>query len=65
MRRFASSTWSAICLVDGRYLEGDVWDHPSDTLIKRHLYRKSEQEGDFRGDLTFAPAVSRLTVNEG
>jgi hypothetical protein len=57
MTRFASSTWSADCLADGRKLQGGVWDCPSDTYIERYMFRKSVANGHFRGDLTFAPAV--------
>ena len=57
MTRFASSTWSADCLVDGRVLHRGVWDSPSDTIIARYMCRESVVNGYLRGDLTSAPAV--------
>jgi len=57
MTRFASSTWSADCFVDGRVLQRGVWDSPSDTHVERYMCRNSVANEHFIGDLTFAPAV--------
>jgi hypothetical protein len=58
MRRFASSSWDAMCHVDGRALGGSVWRPPFRPMIQQYLHRIDEQGQLLEGDLTFALAVS-------
>jgi len=66
MRRIGPyASWRAECRVDGRYLEGSDWPHPSNTFIKRHLIQDTDHDESRKGDLTFAPAVRTLKRHDG